>query len=57
MPRKTKREIALEAQRKHERLCQKAQAERGRDGVTKLRIMTYNALHERMRKELKAKMV
>lgn len=54
--RKSKREIAEDATERHERLYDKTLARRGRPGITKMRIKLSEALHARMRAELKAGM-
>lgn len=43
------------ARQTHERLAQRAERAKGRDGVTALRQRVKMALHERMRAELEAK--
>lgn len=53
--KKTHAQIADIARARHERLYQLAQQERGQPGITKRRFQVSNALHERMRAELKAR--
>ena len=49
--RKTRAAIARQT---HERLAQRAERAKGREGVTALRQRVHAALHERMKAELEA---
>lgn len=52
---KTLEQKAVEAASLHERLYERSQSRVRRPGVVHLRARTYEALHDRMRAELKLK--
>lgn len=47
-------EQVRKAQETHENLVARIKAERGQEGITKLRMRTTDALHARMKAELEA---
>lgn len=52
--RKTKLELAQEAQKHHEHLAELVEKQAGQPGITKLRLRLQDALRERMLAEQKA---
>lgn len=55
--RKTKEDIARDAQRRHEEMAARVKRDAGRPGITKRRLRLQDALLERMRAEQRAGMV
>ena len=54
---KTREQLAREAQKAHERLCERAETEAKRPGITRLRHKVRDALHARMKAEQKAGLI
>lgn len=54
---KTREQLAREAQKTHERLCERVETEARKPGITKLRHKLSDALHARMKAERKAGLI